>query len=440
MRKATIFIVVAFMLVLCGTPVLANGIPPLPHAFYGDVTINGSPAPAGTTVEARGAGVQTSIKDNPITTTESGKFGKAGALEPKLIVQGDILDGAIITFYVNGHSTGQTAEWHSGETTELNLSATISGGGGPGGGGPGGGAGPTIDITIDGQTTTYDISDEGEILETVNVTSADGNLNVNIPEGTIALDEDGNPLTGLTFTVDETPPDPPEGANILGLPYNLGPNGATFNPPITLTWEYDPADIPDGVDEEDLVLAYYDEDASEWVELDCTVDPDTHTITASVSHFTTFAIIGSVAPPPPTPAAFTPSSLVISPAEVDIGETVTISISVANTGGQAGSHTVTLKIDGVVEETKEITVAAGANETATFTIAKDKVGTYSVDVNGLIGSFMVKEAPAPTAPPAPAPSPTPPSKVNWLILGPVLGVAVFLAIFLPIRLRRRRTG
>ena len=441
MRKAPIFIVLAFLLVLCAAPVYANGIPPLPHAFYGDVTINGSPASSGTTIEARGDGVLIGVEGNPITTTESGKYGKAGALEPKLIVQGNILDGATITLYVNGHSTGQTAVWHSGKTTEVDLSATISGGGGPGGGGPGGGGGRDyIDTNLFGAEDSFRISSSGEILETIEATSADGMLTITIPEGTIVLDENGDPLDSLETAVDESPPDPPEDAYIIGLAYDFGPDGATFDPPITFTFTYDPDDLPDGVDEEDLVLAYYDEDAGEWVELDCTVDPDTHTITASVSHFTTFAIIAVSAPPTPvlTPAIFTPSSLSISPPEVYISEPVSISVLVVNTGEEAGSYTVTLKISEVVEATAEITLAGGASETVTFAVVKDKAGTYSVEVDGLTGSFTVKEAPPP--PPTPTPSPIPPSKVNWAILGPIIGVAVFLAIFLPIRLRRRGAG
>jgi len=74
--------------------------PPLPHAFYGLVEINGSPAPVGTEVEARGEGVITSFEGNPIVTTAVGSYGSADPLAPVLIVQGHIFDGASITFYV----------------------------------------------------------------------------------------------------------------------------------------------------------------------------------------------------------------------------------------------------------------------------------------------------------------------------------------------------
>ena len=111
------------LLVFFVTPALAQA--PLPHAFYGTVEINGNPAPIGTQVEARGEGVVTGIAGNPITVTEAGKYGGPGGLDPKLVVQGDIEEGASLTFYVNGLAADQTAEWHSGEVTELNLTVSI---------------------------------------------------------------------------------------------------------------------------------------------------------------------------------------------------------------------------------------------------------------------------------------------------------------------------
>jgi len=121
---ALVFLAVLLPLALFATPVYAQAVPALPHAFYGTVEINGSPATAGSEVEVRGEGVQTGVGNNPIVITVAGSYGSSNPLEPKLIVQGDIVDGAILTFYVNGVPTGQTVEWHSGEVTELNLTAT----------------------------------------------------------------------------------------------------------------------------------------------------------------------------------------------------------------------------------------------------------------------------------------------------------------------------
>jgi len=288
MKKVITFAVLACLLFLAlgVIPVHANGVPALPHAFYGTVEINGSPAPVGTSVEARGEGVATGIDGNPTTTTVRGIYGTSNPFEPRLIVQGDIDNGAIITFYVNGTSTGQTCPFDSGETTQLDLSVTIVA--------P---PPPTVETNLFGTTGSLPISDEGEIEETIEATSEDGKLTMTIPEGTIALDAEGEPLETLEAAVDETPPDPPEDAHVIGLAYDFGPDGATFDPPITLKYTYDPDDLPEGVAEEDLVLAYYDEEAGEWVELDCVVDTENNVITAYVPHFTTFAIIGTVKPP-----------------------------------------------------------------------------------------------------------------------------------------------
>jgi len=125
--KSVAFIVLAVLLALATTPVYADTAPPLPHAFYGTVEINGSPAPVGTSVEVRGEGVETGVDNNPIVTTAEGEYGSADPMAPKLIVQGTIADGATVTFYVNGFATGQTAAWHSGEITELDVNATIEG-------------------------------------------------------------------------------------------------------------------------------------------------------------------------------------------------------------------------------------------------------------------------------------------------------------------------
>ena len=105
---------------------------PLPHVFYGSLLIATEPAPAGVEVEARGTGIMTGIDGNPITTIEEGKYGGPGPFDPKLIVQGDIQEGAPIEFYVDGvrakcREAGAAAwqdtyPWHSGGETELDLS------------------------------------------------------------------------------------------------------------------------------------------------------------------------------------------------------------------------------------------------------------------------------------------------------------------------------
>jgi len=119
----------------CHALVHAQQLPTLPHAFYGTVEINGTPAPAGTKVEARGTGVLIGIGGNPLVTTQVGRYGGAGGFDPKLVVQGSVKEGTVIEFYVNG-VRAQCAEpggqwldgypFKSGGITELNLRARPS--------------------------------------------------------------------------------------------------------------------------------------------------------------------------------------------------------------------------------------------------------------------------------------------------------------------------
>jgi hypothetical protein len=86
---------------------------------------------------------------------------------------------------------------------------------------------------------------------------------------------------------------------------------------------------------------------------------------------------------------FTISGLVISPAEANTGQTITISATINETANISGIYEGTLKINDVVEETKSVTVGPNASKQITFTILKNVAGTYSVDLDGLEGSFTV---------------------------------------------------
>jgi len=456
MRKIAIFfIAVAALLLLGATPALANGIPKLPHAFYGSVTVNGAPAPGGTQVSARVNIGEIISTQNPVTTS-GGSYGVSSSY---LLVQGyDIPDGATITFHVtnaNGTAAGGTATFIAGGgPSEMNLTVTIAAPAplAPSGGGGGGPAAQApIQVDVFGTTATLEIDSEGVVQETFTATTADGKLTITIEEGTVALDAEGNPLGSLEAAVNPSPPDPPEGAHIIGLAYEFGPDGATFTPPIILEFTVEPGDIPAGLTIDDMVLAYYDEGIGEWVEIPTSVVPGTNILRASVSHFTTFAIIGT-----PKPAAFSLSSLVIEPAEIAPGEEVNISMSVANTGGVEGSYTVILKINGVKEVEKSVTVTAASSQTVSFSVAKEEAGSYSVTVDGLSGSFsVVAPPPAPEPTPAPAPEPTPPPPTppapeitapvtppppttNWgLIGGLIAGGIVIIALLIFFLVRRR---
>lgn len=118
---------VAFALAVCLSVVAAPVVglagataPQPPAAYYGAVTVNGSPAPAGLTVTAR---IDGEVRGT-ITTDANGTFGGPGAFEEKLAVNGTSADeGAEVNFTVAGEFAGSTT-WHSGVHESLSLSVT----------------------------------------------------------------------------------------------------------------------------------------------------------------------------------------------------------------------------------------------------------------------------------------------------------------------------
>ena len=101
---------------------------------------------------------------------------------------------------------------------------------------------------------------------------------------------------------------------------------------------------------------------------------------------------------PTEPAAFTVSWLTISPSEVNIGQEVTINALITNTGEAGGSYNVTLSIDDVVEAIESIVdLAGGASQEVSFTITREDVGVYLIDVNGTTGTLVVNNAYKPEA-------------------------------------------
>jgi len=314
-------------------------------------------------------------------------------------------------------------------------------GGGGGGGGGGGSSSPGFTIVVDSVTSS------GRFTEEVTAKSGDGKIKLTISEDTIGKQAGGQSLRTIRITEMNYHPAPPDDSNVIGLVYDLEPDGATFDPPISMTVKYNPALLPDGVSEENLVVAFWDEDIDEWVECSCTVDTGSNTITAAVSHFTAFTTLSST-----RPATFTTTDLVITPQEAERGQSVTISVTISNSGDLAGSYEVTLEINDTAVETETVEVAGGDSQSVSFEIAEDTTGTYQVAIDDLTGSFVIGDkvlsvtpplaspqpANEPATPASPAPPLPPPDQsepINLPIIGGIIGglILLVLLIFLVIR-------
>lgn len=152
-----ILMILGMLLVATGGVAAAPGVP---HNFFGEVEINGEPAPDGIIIEA-----QINDRTYGLGTTEDGRYGYDGDsfyVEDPLGVH----DGNEITFYVEDEEAA-TYAFSNGISTRLDLSVEMelpsSGGttgatdggssGGSGGGSSSGGSSGSV-------TTTSDSSDE----------------------------------------------------------------------------------------------------------------------------------------------------------------------------------------------------------------------------------------------------------------------------------------
>ncbi|MDH5443510.1 MAG: PGF-pre-PGF domain-containing protein, partial [Hadesarchaea archaeon] len=165
-----------------------------------------------------------------------------------------------------------------------------------------------------------------------------------------------------------------------------------------------------------ITLNRYDSLTGEWTSLPTTYlsEDDTYVYFSAISPgLSVFGVSGSKI----IPANFELSNLVITPSEVSAGETVTISVVVNNVGGRTGSTTVTLEINGVAVDTRSATLDAGESTTVTFTVSEDAAGTYTVNVAGLTGSFVVTALPAP---------PIVPLAVSIIIIALAIGIVMWL--------------
>jgi hypothetical protein len=146
-----------------------------------------------------------------------------------------------------------------------------------------------IDITAQGFQKQFHTDVNGRLLETVDITLSDGVLNIRIPERTIISGQDHKRLKALDIDLSEIIPVTSDDTCLLGAVYTILPDRTTFNPSITLTWEYALIDLPEGINEEDLFLAYYNENSGEWTRLYGVIDTVNHTITTEINHPTTLA-------------------------------------------------------------------------------------------------------------------------------------------------------
>ena len=96
------------------------------------------------------------------------------------------------------------------------------------------------------------------------------------------------------------------------------------------------------------------------------------------------------APPRPlNPPQMSVQYVSVNPQQTIANQPVTIITNVVNTGDEAGNLNIALKINGLVEQSRMVSVGPRGTQPVKFTIAKAQPGTYTVDILGEQGSFTV---------------------------------------------------
>jgi hypothetical protein len=200
-----------------------------------------------------------------------------------------------------------------------------------------------------------------------------------IPEGTLALDNEGRRLESIQADILKDVPSLPLDCCLVGEVYSLQPDGAQFEPPIQLVIAYDSNDLDNGTMERDLFVACCNGADTEWLSLESEFNIEDRSFTANIEHFTMFAILGFQ-----------------NPTEW--------------TGPPGNSY------DDIPQG------STPANGESTQPIEEQSIETQT----------------QPTSPPS-AQETT--KGTDWYVLGPVIGVSVFAIIFFPARyMRKKKAG
>jgi hypothetical protein len=149
-----------------------------------------------------------------------------------------------------------------------------------------------LDYKDSGNPGEITSSDEGKVLADTSVPSDDGGMSVEIPKGTTVLDKNGQPVGEIGVeSIDGDDVSGYDGGvfSFTGKAYECSPGGATFSPAVDLVFTFTEEEW-EQFDGATPSVMYYNPKTKEWEEVETTYDPETRTVTASVTHFSKYAV------------------------------------------------------------------------------------------------------------------------------------------------------
>ena len=132
------------------------------------------------------------------------------------------------------------------------------------------------------------LSVDGQIATSAALPSSGGT--VHLLGSQVTLDVPAGAVSANTEVTVEQLPTGLADARVVGSVYEFGPDGTSFDPPVTITLRYDPTDLPVGVSPRLLRLHTF---VSGYWQLvpGSTVDTDNGTVSGETAHFSTYAVL-----------------------------------------------------------------------------------------------------------------------------------------------------
>ena len=130
------------------------------------------------------------------------------------------------------------------------------------------------------------VDNQGYLQKDVAAASIDGTMTINITQGTKILDSAGNPLANITVSPVAPPAAAPDGYQLLKS-FDFNPDGAKFNPGISITISFNESDVPAG---KTVALAFYNESEDKW-EFVSGTDNGNGTATFELTHFSAYTLL-----------------------------------------------------------------------------------------------------------------------------------------------------
>ena len=201
--------------------------------------------------------------------------------------------------------------------------------------------------------------------------------------------------------------------------YDFGPENINFEPAINLQITWDPDSLPQSHDVSHLSIASWNPVSESWIKLDSYVNPDSHTITTTINHFSIYAIIIDIITENPEPevnltqpeasseinfltiqnhhaeisgASYLIRQVTLSDSRIEGGNPATITALIENMGDEPGGYELILKINDKTKEERQISLAPGARGEVLFSLPDIAPGMYNIDLNGHLSVLTVAES------------------------------------------------